>query len=102
MIDFTLAEHQHPGFVGKLGLTGETNVQDEEVRALDVISNDIFIEVFRHLESVSCMASEEMHELMKQHSGQQAKRAVETVLADPEANIVRRVQRVKLEALEDE
>jgi len=48
------------GFVGKLGLTGEVNVQDEEVRALDVISNDIFIQVFENIDSVSCMASEEM------------------------------------------
>ena len=30
------------GFVGRLGLTGEINIQDEEVRELDVISNDVF------------------------------------------------------------
>ncbi len=51
------------GFVGKLGYTGDTNVQDEEVRALDVISNDIFIQVFENLETVSSMASEEMESI---------------------------------------
>ena len=54
---------QRAGFVGKLGFTGEVNVQDEEVRALDVIANDIFIQVFEAIETVSCMASEEMQDV---------------------------------------
>ncbi len=57
------SEIMRAGFVGKLGFTGDRNVQDEEVRALDVISNDVFIEVFRNVESVSCMASEEMDDI---------------------------------------
>ena len=50
------------GFVGKLGLTGEQNVQGEEVRALDVISNEIFLQVFENIDVVHSLASEEMHE----------------------------------------
>ncbi len=48
------------GFVGQLGLTGDTNVQGEEVRALDMISNEIFLKVFEKIEVVHSMASEEM------------------------------------------
>ncbi|MEM7201423.1 MAG: class 1 fructose-bisphosphatase [Planctomycetota bacterium] len=59
------SEIMRAGFVGKLGFTGERNVQDEEVRALDVIANDIFIQVFENIDSVSCMASEEMEDIYR-------------------------------------
>ena len=54
------AEIMRAGFVGKLGLTGETNVQDEEVRELDVISNDIVRQVLDRAPMVAGFASEEM------------------------------------------
>ncbi len=57
------SEIMRAGFVGKLGYTGQTNVQNEEVRALDVIANDIFTEVFASAELVSCLASEEMEQV---------------------------------------
>ncbi|MHC4513846.1 MAG: class 1 fructose-bisphosphatase [Planctomycetota bacterium] len=50
------------GFVGRLGLTGEQNVQGEEVRALDLISNEIFLQVFENIDVVHSLASEEMDE----------------------------------------
>lgn len=53
-------EIMRAGFVGKLGLTGTTNVQDEDVRALDVISNDVFKQVFEYEPMLGGMASEEM------------------------------------------
>ena len=53
-------EIMRAGFVGKLGLTGDHNVQDEAVRALDVISNEIFIRVFDTMDVVASLASEEM------------------------------------------
>ena len=53
-------EIMRAGFVGKLGLTGGTNIQQEEVRALDVISNDVFIRVFETMDLVTSVASEEM------------------------------------------
>lgn len=56
-------EIMRAGFVGKLGLTGTQNVQDEEVRALDVISNDTMMQVFETMPMVAGMASEEMEDL---------------------------------------
>ena len=57
------AEIMRAGFVGKLGYTGSTNVQGEEVRALDEIANDIFISVFEPIDTVSCLASEENEDI---------------------------------------
>lgn len=56
------SEIMKAGFVGRLGLTGEKNVQGEEVRALDAISNQVFLEVFENIDVVHSMASEEMDE----------------------------------------
>ncbi|MBK8100168.1 MAG: class 1 fructose-bisphosphatase [Planctomycetes bacterium] len=56
-------EIMRAGFVGKLGYTGTQNVQAEEVRALDVISNDVFKQVFELMPMVSAMASEEMEDI---------------------------------------
>ena len=53
-------EIMRAGFVGRLGLTGQINVQQEEVRALDMISNEIFIRVFDTMDLVTSVASEEM------------------------------------------
>lgn len=53
-------EIMRAGFVGKLGLTGDVNVQQEEVRALDVITDDIFKQVFENMDVVAAIASEEM------------------------------------------
>lgn len=57
------SEIMRAGFVGKLGYTGTTNVQDENVRALDVISNDIVLQVFDNVPMVAAIASEEMADL---------------------------------------
>jgi len=57
------SEIMRAGFVGTLGYTGTQNVQQEDVRALDVISNDIFGQVFEHMPMVSAMASEEMEDV---------------------------------------
>lgn len=45
-----------------LGFTGETNVQGEEVKRMDIYSNDVFISVFKQSGLVCRMASEEMEE----------------------------------------
>ena len=54
------SEIMRAGFVGKLGLTGDTNVQDEQVRELDVISNSIVSQVMDRAPMVAGIASEEM------------------------------------------
>jgi fructose-1,6-bisphosphatase I len=51
------------GFLGEHGDTGEVNVQGEDVKMLDILSNDIFIRVFDTLPSVAGIASEEMEEI---------------------------------------
>ena len=43
-----------------LGFTGRTNVQGEEVKKMDIYSNDVFISVFKQSGLVCRLASEEM------------------------------------------
>lgn len=57
------AEIMRAGFVGKLGYTGTSNVQGEEVRALDVIANDTMLQVFENMPMVAAIASEEMEDM---------------------------------------
>jgi fructose-1,6-bisphosphatase I len=45
-----------------LGFTGETNVQGESVKKMDVYANDVFISVFKQSGLVCRLASEEMEE----------------------------------------
>ena len=47
---------------GVLGFTGETNVQGESVKKMDVYANDVFISVFKQSGLVCRLASEEMEE----------------------------------------
>ena len=48
------------GLVEILGLTGEKNVQGEEVRKLDEFANDVFIQTLSHSGHFCVMASEEV------------------------------------------
>ncbi len=50
------------GLAGILGSTGDTNVQGEAVKKMDVLSNEILVETFRRGGEVSIVASEEMDE----------------------------------------
>jgi fructose-1,6-bisphosphatase I len=45
---------------GALGFTGETNVQGEEVKKMDLYANEVFIAVFKQSGLVCQLASEEM------------------------------------------
>ncbi|MCB9869759.1 MAG: class 1 fructose-bisphosphatase [Planctomycetes bacterium] len=74
------AEIMRAGLHGKLGRTGEVNVQGEEVKALDVIANEIFLQVFANIEVVKSMASEEM-EHVHTYEGERAGKYV--LLFDP-------------------
>jgi fructose-1,6-bisphosphatase I len=53
-------ELRRAGLLNILGTTGETNVQGETVKKLDVIANDTFVKVFQHSGYVCALASEEM------------------------------------------
>ncbi len=57
------SEIMRAGFVGKLGLTGDRNVQGEQVRELDVISNDIISQVMDHAPMIAGIGSEEMEDV---------------------------------------
>lgn len=53
----------HAGLLeAALGFTGETNVQGEAVKKMDVFANDVFISVFKQSGLVCRLASEEMEE----------------------------------------
>ncbi|GAB4526013.1 MAG: class 1 fructose-bisphosphatase [Pleurocapsa sp.] len=47
---------------GALGFTGETNVQGESVKKMDIYANDVFISVFKQSGLICRLASEEMDE----------------------------------------
>ena len=50
------------GLVDILGLTGESNVQGEEVQKLDIFSNDVMVDTLQRSETVCVMGSEEVEE----------------------------------------
>lgn len=49
--------------VGVLGAAGSENVQGEEQKKMDIITNDVFIEALEHNGHVAALASEEMEEV---------------------------------------
>ena len=57
------AEVNKAGLVDILGLTGEVNVQGEEVQKLDEYANDVLRRALDHTGSVAALASEEMEEV---------------------------------------
>jgi fructose-1,6-bisphosphatase I len=55
-------ELNQAGLVGRLGYTGEVNVQGERVKKLDRWSNDIFVEAMKESRAACILVSEEMDE----------------------------------------
>lgn len=55
-------EVNRAALVGKLGYTGEINVQGEQVKKLDVWSNEVFADALEESRLVCTMVSEEMEE----------------------------------------
>lgn len=66
---------------GLKGLTGETNVQGEEVKKLDELGNEAFVEAFEYVGIVGAIVSEEMDKPMILHSDEDVEKYV--VLIDP-------------------
>jgi fructose-1,6-bisphosphatase I len=81
------AEIMRAGFVGKLGYTGTTNVQDENVRALDVISNDTVLKVFENVPMVCGIASEEMEDVHILPGGESGKYVITVDPLDGSGNV---------------
>lgn len=50
------------GLINILGATGETNVQGEAVKKLDVLANETFLKAFQYSGLVCALASEELEE----------------------------------------
>ena len=80
-------EIMRAGFVGKLGLTGQVNVQQEEVRALDVISDEVIKQVFEHMPMIAGIASEEMEDLYAVPGGEQGKYVLTVDPLDGSGNV---------------
>jgi fructose-1,6-bisphosphatase len=51
---------QNPHFIASVGLAGETNVQGEEQKKLDVLSNDIMVNALRASGKTAVLVSEEL------------------------------------------
>jgi len=81
------SEIMRAGFVGKLGYTGTSNVQGEEVRALDVISNDTTLQVFENVPMVAAIASEEMEDIHVLPGGEGGKYLIATDPLDGSGNV---------------
>lgn len=59
------SEVNKAGLIEILGLTGDINVQGEEVRKLDQYANDLFMHILKYSGHVCAMASEEAEELVQ-------------------------------------
>jgi fructose-1,6-bisphosphatase I len=81
------SEIMRAGFVGKLGYTGSANVQDEHVRALDVISNETVIQVFENVPMVAGIASEEMDDMHLLPGGEGGKYIITVDPLDGSGNV---------------
>lgn len=60
--DGITCSHDLPASVGLAGLAGETNVQGEEQKKLDVLSNDIMVNALRASGKTAVLVSEELDE----------------------------------------
>lgn len=81
------SEIMRAGFVGKLGYTGTSNVQDEDVRELDVISNDTTLQVFENVPMVAAIASEEMEDMHILPGGEDGKYLIAIDPLDGSGNV---------------
>ena len=81
------SEIMRAGFVGKLGYTGTQNVQDEDVRELDIISNDTTLQVFENVPMVAAIASEEMEDIHILPGGENGKYLIAIDPLDGSGNV---------------
>lgn len=61
-----IASHvKHTGLADVIGQTGDINTSGDQVKKLDILSNEIMMETLRGSKQVHIMASEELEETMK-------------------------------------
>ncbi len=75
------AEPARAALIGQLGTTGETNVQGEKVKKLDVWANDVVVAALDATGRACTLVSEEMEEI--RHSPGQCGSAGHVVCFDP-------------------
>jgi len=78
---FVASEMNQGALAGVLGATDDVNVQGEVVKKLDALANDTFVDVFRYIELVSTVGSEEME--APTHVSAQGQGGQYFVLVDP-------------------
>jgi fructose-1,6-bisphosphatase I len=81
------SEIMRAGFVGKLGLTDHTNVQDEQVRELDVISNEIISQVMDQAPMIAGIGSEEIDDVYAMHGSEHGKYVLTVDPLDGSGNV---------------
>lgn len=69
------------------GIIGSTNVQGEEVKKLDVLANDLFINMLKSSFNVGVMISEENEQLIEVDAGLRGKYVVAFDPLDGSSNI---------------
>lgn len=75
------------GLAQLYGLAGDTNVQGEEVKKLDVLSNELMINMLKSSYTVCAMVSEENTEMIEVEVGKQGKYIVTFDPLDGSSNI---------------
>lgn len=75
------------GLAGVLGSTGQINIQDEEVKKLDQLTNDTFIELFDQIPQVAAYASEELEDIVEYDHGSSGQYVVMMDPVDGSTNI---------------
>lgn len=75
------------GFANLGGTVGNTNVQGEEVKKLDVLANDLFINMLKSSFNVGVMISEENEQLIEVDAGLRGKYVVAFDPLDGSSNI---------------
>lgn len=75
------------GMAQLYGIAGSTNVQGEEVKKLDVLSNDLMINMITNSYTTCCMVSEENENMITVESNKQGKYVVTFDPLDGSSNI---------------
>ncbi|KAL1500910.1 hypothetical protein ABEB36_006329 [Hypothenemus hampei] len=75
------------GFTQLFGIAGETNVQGEEVKKLDVLANELFINMLRSSYTVALLISEENETVIEVETSQRGKYIVAFDPLDGSSNI---------------